>query len=127
MASTQAGAIAPTGPVLLAYDGSELAALAIEQAGRQLVTGRDAPVVCVWQPADVGFVPIAERHFDADQAPDVRHRLFRRFAVQPFMASHRIPGNLIRRRHFAGIACSATMARARRIVAGTRMVLPSAV
>ena len=30
-------AAAPTGPVLLAYDGCELAELAIEQAGRQLV------------------------------------------------------------------------------------------
>jgi hypothetical protein len=35
------------GPVLFAYDGSELAAFAIEQAGRQLATARDALVVCV--------------------------------------------------------------------------------
>ena len=35
----------PTRPVLLAYDGSELAALAIEQAGRQWPAGRDALVL----------------------------------------------------------------------------------
>jgi nucleotide-binding universal stress UspA family protein len=60
------------GPVLFAYDGSELAKLAIEEAGRQLVHGRDALVLCVWQPADVGFVPTDELHFDADQATEVR-------------------------------------------------------
>ena len=60
------------GPVLFAYDGSELAALAIEQAGRQLGTGRDALVLCVWQPADVGFVPTNLRHFDANQASEVK-------------------------------------------------------
>jgi nucleotide-binding universal stress UspA family protein len=63
----------PTGPVLFAYDGSELAALAIQRAGAQLSTPRDAVVVCVWQPADVGFTPIQKRHFDADQATEV-HR-----------------------------------------------------
>jgi nucleotide-binding universal stress UspA family protein/MFS family permease len=63
----------PVGPVLFAYDGSELAALAIDQAGRQLATGRDALVVCVWQPADVGFAPVNNRHFDAAAATEV-HR-----------------------------------------------------
>jgi nucleotide-binding universal stress UspA family protein len=29
-------------------------------------------VLCVWQPVDVGFVPTSRRHFDADQAPEVR-------------------------------------------------------
>lgn len=75
MASTNADpgmTDAPTGPVLFAYDGSELAELAIEQAGRQLALGRDALVVCVWQPGDVGFVPISERHFDAAAASEVR-------------------------------------------------------
>jgi nucleotide-binding universal stress UspA family protein len=81
MASTQAGAPAPTGPVLFAYDGSELAALAIEQAGRQLATGRDALVLCVWQPADVGFVPTNKRHFDADEATEV-HRAAEETAAQ---------------------------------------------
>ena len=59
--------------MLLAYDGSDLAAFAIDQAGRQLATGRDALVVCVWQPVDVGFAPVDRRPFDATQATEV-HR-----------------------------------------------------
>jgi nucleotide-binding universal stress UspA family protein/MFS family permease len=39
------------GPVLIAYDGTEL----------------------VWQPVDVGFSPINGTHFDADQATEVHH------------------------------------------------------
>jgi nucleotide-binding universal stress UspA family protein len=72
MSATNAGDDAPTGPVLFAYDGSELAKLAIEQASRQLARGRDALIVCVWHPADVGFVPISEQHFDATVAGEVR-------------------------------------------------------
>jgi nucleotide-binding universal stress UspA family protein len=59
-------------PVLFAYDGSELAQLAIEQAGQQLASGREALVVCVWQPADVGFVPVSEQHLDAQNATQVQ-------------------------------------------------------
>lgn len=62
----------PLGPVLFAYDGSELAALAIGAAGRELAPGRDALVVCVWQPADVGFVPTGQRSFNAAEATEVR-------------------------------------------------------
>jgi nucleotide-binding universal stress UspA family protein len=75
MASTDAGAVAaatPAGPVLFAYDGSELARIAIERAGRQLAPGRDALVVCVWQPGDVGFLPLGERRFNAAEATEVR-------------------------------------------------------
>jgi nucleotide-binding universal stress UspA family protein len=72
VASSESGAITPAGLVLFAYDGSELAALAIEEAARQLAPGRDALVLCVWQPAEVGFVPINERHFDADDASQVK-------------------------------------------------------
>jgi nucleotide-binding universal stress UspA family protein len=61
-----------SGPVLFAYDGSELAQFAIEQAGLQLASGRDALVLCVWQPGDVGFEPIDEQHFDAQNAHEVR-------------------------------------------------------
>jgi nucleotide-binding universal stress UspA family protein len=71
MTSTQEG-ITPTGPVLFAYDGSELAALAIARGAGELAAGRDALVVCVWQPVDVGFIPTSPRHFDADRAPEVR-------------------------------------------------------
>jgi nucleotide-binding universal stress UspA family protein len=60
------------GPVLFAYDGSELAKHAILEAGRQLDRGRDALVVCVWQPVDVGFVVPPERHLHAAEAPEVR-------------------------------------------------------
>jgi len=38
------------GPVLIAYDGSDFAKAAIEQAGRELKTDRKALVVTVWQP-----------------------------------------------------------------------------
>jgi nucleotide-binding universal stress UspA family protein len=72
MAPLEPGAPEPTELVLFAYDGSELAALAINKAGGQLATGRDAVVLCVWQPVDVGFVPVSKRHFDADRAPEVR-------------------------------------------------------
>ena len=59
-------------PVLFAYDGSELAQLAIEQAGRQLAPGRAGLVLCVWQPADVGFLPVDEQHFDTQNAVEVQ-------------------------------------------------------
>jgi nucleotide-binding universal stress UspA family protein len=59
------------GPVLFAYDGSELAAEAIKEAGHQLQAGREAIVLCVWQPADVGFKPVDESHLNASQATDV--------------------------------------------------------
>ena len=71
MASTNPeGAVSE--PVLFAYDGSELAQLAIEQAGDLLAPGRTALTLCVWQPADVGFVPVDDRHFDAQNATEVR-------------------------------------------------------
>jgi nucleotide-binding universal stress UspA family protein/MFS family permease len=58
-------------PVLVAYDGTHLSALAIRQAGEQLADGRSAVVLTVWQPADVGFHPAEGRHFDASQATEV--------------------------------------------------------
>lgn len=61
------------GPVVLAYDGSELAAYAIEQAAAQLAPGREALVVCVWHPGDVGFTPIGGHHLHAAAADEVRH------------------------------------------------------
>jgi nucleotide-binding universal stress UspA family protein len=59
-------------PVLFAYDGSELAQLAIAQAADLLAPGRKALVLCVWQPADVGFVPVDDRHFDSQNASEVK-------------------------------------------------------
>ena len=66
------GANTPRGPVLFAYDGSELAKLAIFEAGRQLAPGRDALVVTVWQPFDVGFVPTVALRVNAAEIADVR-------------------------------------------------------
>jgi nucleotide-binding universal stress UspA family protein len=59
-------------PVVFAYDGSELARLAIDEAARQLTPGRDALVLTVWHPFDVGFVPAGGVRFDAAQISDVR-------------------------------------------------------
>ena len=64
--------IKSAGPVLFAYDGSELAKLAIEEAGRQLTPGREALVLTVWQPFDVGFVPTVALQFNAAEIADVR-------------------------------------------------------
>jgi nucleotide-binding universal stress UspA family protein len=72
MIAPEAGVAASSSPVLIAYDGSDLAALAIDRAALELAAGRDAIILCVWQPVDVGFVPTNKRHFDADQAPEVR-------------------------------------------------------
>jgi nucleotide-binding universal stress UspA family protein len=62
----------PRGPVIFAYDGSELAKLAIDEAGRQLAPGRDALALTVWQPFDVGFVPTAALRVDAAEIAQVR-------------------------------------------------------
>jgi nucleotide-binding universal stress UspA family protein len=59
------------GPVLFAYDGSDLAGLAIEEAGRQLQPGRDAVVLTVWRPFGVGFIPPPEVTFDAAASEEV--------------------------------------------------------
>jgi MFS family permease/nucleotide-binding universal stress UspA family protein len=66
------GAASSDGPVLLAYDGSELAECAIRVAAAQFEPGRDALVVCVWQPVDVGFTPTDTTYFDSGQASQVR-------------------------------------------------------
>jgi nucleotide-binding universal stress UspA family protein len=60
------------GPVLIAYDGSDLSMLAIAEAGALLSSGRDALVVCVWEPFDLGFVPVDDAPLDAKQTPAVR-------------------------------------------------------
>jgi nucleotide-binding universal stress UspA family protein len=62
----------PAGPIVIAYDGSELSRRGIEEAGRLLPTGREALVVCAWQPFDVGFVPVDQAPFNAEETPAVR-------------------------------------------------------
>jgi nucleotide-binding universal stress UspA family protein len=59
------------GPVLFAYDGSDLAKLAIEEAGRQLEPGRDAVVLTVWRPFAVGFIPPPGVELDAAASEEV--------------------------------------------------------
>jgi nucleotide-binding universal stress UspA family protein len=60
------------GPVLFAYDGSELARLAIREAGTQLEAGRDAVVATVWETFNVGFLAPSDADLDASNAEDVR-------------------------------------------------------
>jgi nucleotide-binding universal stress UspA family protein len=57
---------------VFAYDGTDLAAHAIEEAGRLLDTSAEALVVTVWQPFDVGFTPVGGEQFDAAEIADVR-------------------------------------------------------
>jgi len=63
---------AATGPVMFAYDGSELAKIAIAEAAGQLNHGREALVVTVWQPFNVGFLPPHELQIDAAAADEVK-------------------------------------------------------
>jgi nucleotide-binding universal stress UspA family protein len=60
------------GPVVFAYDGSDLAKAAIAEAGRQLPTKRDALVLTVWRTFNVGFLPEPGAKFDAACADEVK-------------------------------------------------------
>jgi nucleotide-binding universal stress UspA family protein/MFS family permease len=60
------------GPVIFAYDGSEVAKLAIERAGTQLVPGRDALVVCAWRPVAADFVLPQGSPINVDDAAQVQ-------------------------------------------------------
>jgi nucleotide-binding universal stress UspA family protein len=62
----------PVGPVLFAYDGSQMAKAAIAEAGHQLAAERDALVLTVWRTFSVGFIPEPGREFDAACGDDVR-------------------------------------------------------
>jgi nucleotide-binding universal stress UspA family protein len=59
-------------PILIAYDGSDLAQFAIQRAGEELAKDREALVLCVWQPGDVGFIPVGERELQAAAADEVK-------------------------------------------------------
>jgi nucleotide-binding universal stress UspA family protein len=58
------------GPVIFAFDGTEHAAFAIEQASAQL-GNRDAIVACVWRPVDVCFKPVEGRRLRTCVAKEV--------------------------------------------------------
>jgi nucleotide-binding universal stress UspA family protein len=60
------------GPIVIAYDGSTLAKHAIDEAGRLLAPGRDAIVLTVWQPFDLGFIPSGEARLDAEDSAQVK-------------------------------------------------------
>lgn len=60
---------APDSPVLFAYDGSDHAKAAIEQAGRQLRTGRPAVVLTVWLPLQ--SIPFARLAVVPDDVAEV--------------------------------------------------------
>jgi nucleotide-binding universal stress UspA family protein len=74
--------------VIFAYDGSELAGFAISRAARHLAPARAVVVVCVWQPADVGFTPTSPQHFDADQAGEVQQAAEQTAAHGADLATH---------------------------------------
>ncbi len=59
------------GPVVFAYDGSDLAKSAIAEAGRQLPADRGALVLTVWRTFSVDFVPEPGTEFDAARSCDV--------------------------------------------------------
>jgi nucleotide-binding universal stress UspA family protein len=59
-------------PILIAYDGSDLAQFAIQRAGEELAKDREALVLCVWQPGDVGFIPVGDRQLQAAAADEVQ-------------------------------------------------------
>jgi nucleotide-binding universal stress UspA family protein len=63
---------AEVGPVLFAYDGSDLAKAAIAEASHQLPRRREALVLTVWRTFNVGFTPEPDAQFDAACADDVR-------------------------------------------------------
>jgi nucleotide-binding universal stress UspA family protein/MFS family permease len=59
------------GPVLFAYDGSDVAKAAIAEAGHQLPARRPAVVLTVWRTFNVGFIPEPGAQFDAACGGDV--------------------------------------------------------
>jgi nucleotide-binding universal stress UspA family protein/MFS family permease len=59
------------GPVLFAYDGSDVAKAAIAEAAHQLPARRQALVLTVWRTFNVGFVPEPDARFDAACGGDV--------------------------------------------------------
>jgi nucleotide-binding universal stress UspA family protein len=63
---------AANGPVVFAYDGSDLSKGAITEAGVLLSPSRQAVVVTVWQPYNVGFVAPHELRVDAAAVDEVR-------------------------------------------------------
>jgi nucleotide-binding universal stress UspA family protein len=72
MNAEQTPAAGSSGLVVCAYDGSELATLAIQETGRLLGAGREALVLTVWEPFSLGFLPVGELQIDAAHVDQVR-------------------------------------------------------
>jgi nucleotide-binding universal stress UspA family protein len=68
------------GPVLFAYDGSDHAKAAIEQAGQQLRTGRTAVVLTVWQPLQ--SIPFAQLAVVPDEVAEAMGEGARKTAAE---------------------------------------------
>ena len=75
-----------SGPVLFAYDGSDLARTAIAEAARQLPRRREALVLTVWRTFNVGFTPEPGAQFDAACADEVRQAAEQTAAVGAALA-----------------------------------------
>jgi nucleotide-binding universal stress UspA family protein len=71
---------APDSPVLFAYDGSDHAKAAIEQAGRQLRTGRPAVVLTVWLPLQ--SIPFARLAVIPDEVAEAMDEAARETAAE---------------------------------------------
>jgi nucleotide-binding universal stress UspA family protein len=71
-AVTSIGETGGSGLVLFAYDGSDLAGNAIAEAGRQLRANREALVLTIWEPFNLGFLPVREVGFNAAEVDEVR-------------------------------------------------------
>jgi nucleotide-binding universal stress UspA family protein len=70
------------GPIMFAYDGSDHAKAAIDEAGRQLRTGRPALVLTVWEPLEsVPFVGTPWTAMPAEVIEEVAERA-RQVAVE---------------------------------------------
>jgi nucleotide-binding universal stress UspA family protein len=67
-------------PVLFAYDGTDHAKAAIEQAGRQLRTGRAALVLTVWQPLE--SIPFAQMAVIPDEVAETMGEAARETAAE---------------------------------------------
>ncbi|MBS1678074.1 MAG: universal stress protein [Actinobacteria bacterium] len=76
------------GPVILAYDGTEPAAFAIEQASSRLGANREAIVACVWRPVDVCFKPVPGRRLRACVAREVERAAHETAAAGVALARH---------------------------------------
>jgi len=75
------------GPVVIAYDGSDLAKAAIAEAGRQLPGKRAALVLTAWQTYNVGFLPVPGAKFDAACADEVKQEAERTAAEGTALAA----------------------------------------